>query len=115
MKGAATVLGTERNAQIEAAIGVLATILGLVLGISAVEWAVLCALIFTVLALETINTAIEATVDLAIDAHHPLAEQAKDAAAGAVLLMAIGSLGVGAAIFLPRLWPLVAHLMAGGG
>lgn len=108
LRGAWNVLTTERNAQIEATIGLIAVLLGLLLRISAVEWAVLCSLIFTVLALESLNTAIEAAVDLITEDHHPLARTAKDAAAGAVVLLAIGSLGVGAAIFLPRLWALFA-------
>ncbi|RME58722.1 MAG: diacylglycerol kinase family protein [Caldilineae bacterium] len=111
LQGAWDVLRTERNAQIEATIGLLAVLLGLLLRISPVEWAVLCGLIFTVLALEALNTAIEAAVDLITEDHHPLARRAKDAAAGAVVLLALGSLGVGAAIFLPRLWALLGGIM----
>ena len=48
-------------------------------------------LIALVLSLELMNTAIEAIVDLLTVAHHPLAKIAKDAAAGAVLIAAIGA------------------------
>jgi diacylglycerol kinase (ATP) len=48
-----------------------------------------------VLALELMNTAIEAVVDLMTVAHHPLAKIAKDAAAGAVLVTSFGALLVG--------------------
>jgi len=48
-----------------------------------------------VIAFELVNTAIEAVVDLMIDLHHPLAKVAKDAAAGAVLVVAFAALIVG--------------------
>ena len=48
-----------------------------------------------VLALELINTAIEAVVDLMTVAHHPLAKIAKDTAAGAVLVVSLASIIVG--------------------
>lgn len=102
----------ERNAQIEIGIAALAVILGILLSISTVEWAVLVFLVFVVLALETMNTALEAAVDLVTEDHHELAKIAKDAAAGAVVLMAIGSLVVACFIFGPRLWQLVSWLFA---
>jgi diacylglycerol kinase (ATP) len=56
-------------------------------------------LISLVLSLELINTAVEAIVDLLTVAHHPLAKTAKDAAAGAVLVAAVGSVIAGYLIF----------------
>jgi len=109
LSGAAHVLRTERNAQIEGGIALLAIGLGLWLGIASQEWAVLFTLIALVLALEMINTALEATVDLVCPEQHPLAKKAKDSAAGAVVVVAIGSVVVGLVIFLPRLWSLVMN------
>ena len=63
-------------------------------------------LITLVIGLELLNTAIEALVDLASPAFHPLAKIAKDAAAGAILLVVLGSVAAGLIIFLPRLWRL---------
>lgn len=105
--GAATVLRTERNAQIEGLIALLAIGLGLWLKVSGPEWAIIFTLIALVLGLEMVNTAIEAAVDLAHPALHPLAKKAKDSAAGAVVLSAIVSVAVGLVLFLPRLWPIV--------
>lgn len=48
-----------------------------------------------VLAFELVNTAVEALVDLLTEAHHPLAKVAKDAAAGAVLVVAFAAVIVG--------------------
>ena len=47
------------------------------------------------LALEMMNSAIERVVDLVTTERHTLAKQAKDLAAGAVLVYAIGSAIIG--------------------
>lgn len=98
----------QRNARVQASIGGAAVVLGAVLRISRVEWAILTLLIALVLCLEAINSAIEATVDLVTSDYHPLAKIAKDVAAGAVWLMALASVVIGALIFLPRLLALLA-------
>ena len=46
-------------------------------------------------------------VDLFTDKYQPLAKHAKDTAAGAVLIGAIGAAIAGCIIFLPKLWTLV--------
>jgi diacylglycerol kinase (ATP) len=51
--------------------------------------------IAVVLGFELVNTAIEAVVDLMVDTNHPLAKVAKDAAAGAVLVVAFAAVIVG--------------------
>ena len=97
----------ERNALVQAAAGLAALALGGILRISRLEWALLLLTIALVLALETVNSAIEAAVDLVTPDYHPLAKRAKDLAAGAVWLAALASVAIGALIFLPRLWQLV--------
>ncbi len=98
---------SQRNARIHAVIAGLAVICGIALRISQAEWAVIVCLIALVIGLEVLNTAIEALVDLASPTFHPLAKIAKDAAAGAILLLALGSVAAGLIIFLPRLWQLI--------
>jgi diacylglycerol kinase len=78
------------------------------LRVSRIEWAIITLLIALVLTLEAVNSAIEATVDLVTSEYHPLAKIAKDVAAGAVWLMAITSVVIGAIIFLPPLLALWA-------
>jgi diacylglycerol kinase len=102
---------TQRNAQIHLALGMLAIGLGLVFGLERWEWVTLVLICALVLAAEGINTALEAVVDLASPNYHLLAKRAKDVAAGTVLLTALASLVVGALLFLPRFWPLVAGLL----
>jgi diacylglycerol kinase len=102
-RGIGWMLRTQRNARVHLAAAVAAVGLGLWLGLSAVEWAVLALTIGLVLTAEALNTALEAIVDLVSPEHHALAGRAKDAAAGAVLLLALASVGVGLALFGPRL------------
>ena len=59
------------------------------------------------LAMETVNTAIEAIVDLASPEIHPLAKRAKDCAAGAALITACASVIVGLIVFVPALFALL--------
>lgn len=96
-----------RNFRIQAAVGVLAVVLGFALRISPVEWIVVVFCIGAVLGGECVNTAIEDVVDLSVKTFSPQAKHAKDIAAGAVLVMSIASLVIGLIIFLPRLLGLV--------
>lgn len=64
------------------------------------DWALIVIASVLVLASELINTAVEKTVDLATAERHPLAKVAKDAAAGAVLVFAIGAVIVGLLVLL---------------
>lgn len=96
-------LWTQRNAKIHSAIGVFAIILGLLLRLDHAEWLALVVTITIVFVAEGFNTAIEATVDLAMPEYHPLAKTAKDVAAGTVLLTAIAAVTIGLLVFLPHL------------
>jgi len=62
-----------------------------------------------VFSLELMNTAIEATVDLASPERHEKAKAAKDAAAGSVLVAAVLSVIVGLYVFGP---PILQKLSA---
>lgn len=101
-QGIAALLRTQRNAQIHLAITCAVVIAAFALRISAGEWLAIVLAIALVLSLEAINTAIEAVVDLLSPQPHPLAKRAKDVAAGAVLVAAIGAAIVAWIIFVPR-------------
>ena len=101
-------LHNQRNLRIHVSIATAVVIAGAVLRISRSEWAIVCTLTALVIGLELLNSAIEALVDLASPASHPLAKVAKDTAAGAVLVAALGSVAAGLTIFLPRLWQFIA-------
>ena len=101
--GVAYILRTQRNARIELTVGLAAVLLGLWLGLTSLEWAVLAITIALVLALEWVNTSLELAVTLASPEQHPSAKAAKDVAAACVLLGAITSVVVGLLLFAPRL------------
>ncbi len=95
---------TQRNFRLHTVIGTLALSLGLYLQLPAVELALIGVTISLVMALELVNTAIEAAVDLAIGTQYSeLAKIAKDCAAAAVLITAIAAVLVAACLLLPPL------------
>ncbi|MEM7125201.1 MAG: rRNA maturation RNase YbeY [Chloroflexota bacterium] len=110
VNGAWHTLRTQPNAWIELAAVAVITAGGLFFRITPVEWALLALSASLVIALEAINTAIEATVDLVTTDYHPLAKIAKDSAAGALVFSVLGTLCVAAAVFGPRLWRLFQSL-----
>ena len=77
---------------------VLVTEFGLLYDLEKDRWGLLLVFFCLIPALELVNTALEAVVDLVSPNYHPLAKVAKDCAAGAVLVAALGA--VGAAVFL---------------
>ncbi|GGL77265.1 diacylglycerol kinase [Deinococcus aerolatus] len=92
---------SQANFRIEVWAGAAALALAAALRVPLAPVALACAL---VLALELVNTAVEAVVDLTSPDPHPLARVAKDAAAGAVLVAAAGALVVGLVTLAPPLW-----------
>jgi len=106
LQGAGHTLRTQPNAWIELMALAVVFVAGVYFRVSALEWGILGLTIFVILALEGVNTAVEAIVDLVSPTYHPMAGMAKDAAAGALIFGVLGSLVVAAAIFGPRLWQL---------
>ncbi len=100
----------ERNMQIHCTAAVLVIIAGNLGGISVTEWSICLLLFGLVLALELVNTSIEAVVDFVTEERKPLAKKAKDAAAGAVLIAAIMAAIIGLIIFIPKL-PVIWHTL----
>jgi diacylglycerol kinase len=105
-EGLKLVWSSEQNFRIHTAAALIACALGVILSVSAFEWIILILLICGMLALETMNTAIEKAVDLVTPEYHPLAKASKDLASAAVLLYAIGSFIIGCIIFIPKLMNL---------
>jgi diacylglycerol kinase len=100
-------LHTQRNVRIHVSIAIIAILLGIVLHITAVEFALVFVAITGVFIAEMFNTVFELCIDLASPDYHPLAKIAKDVAAGAVLLSAILSIVIGLFVFGPHLWDLL--------
>ncbi|WP_320663385.1 diacylglycerol kinase family protein [Prochlorococcus sp. MIT 1223] len=104
LKGIGYALKSQRNFRIQIILGVLTYIVGIFLEINATNLSIITCMVALVLILELINTAIEATVDLAIGRKfHPLARIAKDCAAAAVLIASFGAVLVAFIILLQPL------------
>lgn len=73
-QGIFTCIRQERNMKIHCTVAVLVVIAGLILGISVTEWCICLGLFGMVMALELVNTAVEAVVDLVTEERHPLAK-----------------------------------------
>jgi len=72
------------------------------------EWIVVFALIGGVLALESVNSAIEILCNFITEEKHEQIKRVKDLCASGVLIFACCSLIIGSIIFIPKLMPLVS-------
>ncbi|MDY7075360.1 MAG: diacylglycerol kinase family protein [Chloroflexota bacterium] len=104
-------LRTQRNTRIHLTIAIAVIVLGVWLGLSLTQWAVLTLTVGFVLVSEMLNTVTETLVDLVSPDYHPLAKIVKDVTAGAVLLAAIISVIVGLLVLGPPLWERVGWLV----
>lgn len=109
-EGIWTGIRKERNMKIHCLAIICVTLAGTLLHITATEWCICLLLFALVAALELVNTAVEAVVDLVTEEKKPLAKIAKDTAAGAVLFAAIVSVIIGCIIFLPYLLELFGKM-----
>lgn len=97
----------ERNLKIHFLAGISAAILGLILKISCWEWLILILLIAAIIALEIINSAIEAICNLLtfkLNLAYRETYWIRNFAAGAVMVLALTSLIIGGIIFLPKIF-----------
>ncbi|GHD99052.1 DeoR family transcriptional regulator [Defluviimonas sp. 20V17] len=97
------VLLRQPNAWLHLVAAAIVVALAAYLQVSPGEWLALILAIALVLAAEALNTAIEHVVDIASPEWSALARDAKDVAAAGVLICAIGALGIGLIVFVPRL------------
>lgn len=106
--GIITAFKEERNIRKHMISAILAIIAGTVFRISVTEWLFLLLAIFLVITFEIINSAIENVVDLASNYHFSmLAKNAKDMAAGAVLIISGYAVLTGLIIFVPKIIALI--------
>lgn len=101
-------LRTESNARIHAIATLAVVVVGFAIGISRIEWLAIILSISAVWCAEGFNTAIEFVCDVASPDYHPKVEQAKDIAAGVVLIAAAGAAVVGGLVFGHHLLAFIA-------
>ncbi len=101
--GIALLFKESAHAKIHALAIIVVTAAGLYLNIDWQDWRPLLLCFILVLGLEALNSALEYSLDLLHPEQHPLVKKAKDTAAGAVLIAAIGSIIMAILVFKPYL------------
>jgi diacylglycerol kinase len=91
----------ERNFRIEIYIAACVLAALFVLQASLMQIAIIVTMIFLVLMMELMNTAIERVVDILKPRKHPYAKVIKDVSAAMVLVLSVGASIVGVIIFVP--------------
>lgn len=101
---------TQRNAKIHIGVGIVVLAMAIWLRLDPLSLSILVLTIGAVLAGETINTTVEALVDLLSPEWHEQAKVAKDVAAGAVLVLSLTAIVVGLLILGSPLWNRILYL-----
>lgn len=101
--GAEHALKTQRNLWIHCIIGLLVLAAAVWIKVSLPELCILVLAILAVLVGEMINTSIEELVNILSPEHRVEAALAKNVAAAAVLLAALGAVIIGGIIFIPKI------------
>ena len=102
-QGVLLTLRSQHNAWIHAVATVAVVIAGFAFQVTRMEWCMIvvaCAAVWTA---EALNTAFEFLADATTREFHPVVKQAKDVAAGAVLITAVAAVVVGIIVFAPHI------------
>jgi diacylglycerol kinase (ATP) len=103
-RGLAWAMTSQANLRVHLAAAAAVLILALLLRFSSMEFVALLLCFAIVIAAELFNTTLEVLIDYAWPEHHPMIGRAKDVAAAAVLVAAIGTAGVGVILFARHLF-----------
>ena len=109
--GIRVMIASQHNAWIHAAATVLVIAVSWSFGLSGAEWCWIILAVISVWTAEALNTAFEFLTDVASPEFHPLAAKAKDVAAGAVLITALGSAVIGLLVLGPHALARVTALL----
>jgi diacylglycerol kinase (ATP) len=100
---------TQRNLWVHFLIGLIVLLTAIYLSVSLVEMSILVLVIFNVIAVEMLNTAVEEMVNILSPGYRKEAALAKNVAAAAVLVVSVGSILIGCFIFIPRIFILCSR------
>lgn len=103
IEGLAYAYRNEQSLFLHAVGSLFAFIFGIILHITFGEWAIILGSLVVVLAVELLNTAIEATVDLITLDKNPLAKIAKDCGSAAAFVSAMAAIVICLFIFIPKI------------
>lgn len=109
-RGLRVLLATQHNARLHLAATVAVVALGAFLSLTRLEWVAVLAAIGLVIITETLNTAVERLGDAVTRDVHPAIGDAKDLAAGAVLVASLLAVIIGLIVFLPYIFALFVVL-----
>ena len=98
---------SERSMIIHTIASIIGIVLGFILGISLTEWSIILGTLAIILAIELINTAVEAVVDMVTQEYHPLAKVAKDCSSAATFVVSASGVIIGIVIFVPKILVLL--------
>ena len=107
IRGILRMIHCQHNAWIHAAATLVVLGAGFLFHVSSADWCWIVLAISIVWTAEALNTAFEFLADAASPEFHPLVRDAKDVAAGAVLITAIAATVIGAIVF----WPYFEKLL----
>jgi diacylglycerol kinase (ATP) len=103
LQGLAQLLRTQPNARVHLLATLLVCGAGVYFGLSRAEWLWITVAITLVWISEAFNTALEQLADVLHPEQHPGIGRAKDVAAAAVLIAAMGAAVIGMLVFVPHL------------
>jgi diacylglycerol kinase len=103
VSGLIYVFKNEQNFRIQVAVAIFVVIGLLALPLNKVEILIILSIIFAVLVMEILNTAIEKFADLLKPRLHFYVKSVKDIMAGATLLVSLCAMLIGLIVFLPYL------------
>jgi diacylglycerol kinase (ATP) len=107
--GIVRMMRCQHNAWIHAIATTAVLAAGWFFHISRSDWCWIVLAISIVWTAEALNTAFEFLADAASPNFHPVVRDAKDVAAGAVLITAIASTAIGAIVFWPHVMAMVGR------
>ncbi|PKM50677.1 MAG: diacylglycerol kinase [Firmicutes bacterium HGW-Firmicutes-7] len=99
---------TERNIKLHCVSAILAIVFAYILKFQVIEWILIVFIITVVFVTELLNTAVEYSIDMVCgNKYNEIAKYAKDIAAGATLIAAVGAICVFLLLYLPKIIQLI--------
>ncbi len=111
IRGIRLMLKSQHNAWVHAIASAIVLIVGGLFCLTPGQWCWIVLAIMAVWTAEALNTALELLADVASPEFHPLVGKAKDVAAGAVLISAIGSVFIGLLVLGPCVLKLIRSVL----
>lgn len=104
-------LKKDSSIQLQWLIAMIVILVSCFFPLNKMEWIMIILICFIIIALEYFNSALEALVDLASPAYHPLAKQCKDYAAAGVLVAAILAIVIAIFIYYPYIKEIIGGII----